>query len=175
MWPAGRTLCTTVLKFRSGLARLGGADAVMLQSNCVRRTCSRSLTVLSTLKLVPNAYSVWYMYTRMFGWAPAVTLLTCIDVSDCPLRWAVAVQSHSFVAVNLPVFCSYSDLRWRRVGPEDSTVVPGCRVKGAQIQWKHYFKSFSLICNACHCQTWTQTTDGQSCQSSVILHLKATK
>ena len=31
------------VKFRSALTRLGGADAVILQSNCVRRTCSRSL------------------------------------------------------------------------------------------------------------------------------------
>src|SRR6218665_1418344 len=31
------------LKFGSALTRLGGADAVVLQSNCVRRTCSKSL------------------------------------------------------------------------------------------------------------------------------------
>jgi len=31
------------LKFRSAFTRLGGADAVVLQSNCVRRTSSRSL------------------------------------------------------------------------------------------------------------------------------------
>ena len=30
------------LKFRSALTRLGGANAVVLQSHCVRRTCSRS-------------------------------------------------------------------------------------------------------------------------------------
>src|SRR6218665_1095649 len=33
----------TTLKFRSEFTRLGGTDAAVLQSNCVRRTCSRSL------------------------------------------------------------------------------------------------------------------------------------
>jgi len=44
------------LEFRSALTRLSGADAVVLQSNGVRRTCSRSLygnclkPILSTLQ-----------------------------------------------------------------------------------------------------------------------------
>src|SRR6218665_1953906 len=41
------------LKFKSALTRLSGADAVVLQSNCVRRTCSRSLHSLR-LEPVPS-------------------------------------------------------------------------------------------------------------------------
>jgi len=49
------------IKFRSELTRLGGSDPVvgLLQSNCVRRTCSRSLHN-NCLRRGSNPYSPRY-------------------------------------------------------------------------------------------------------------------
>ena len=52
------------LKCISALTRLGGADAVVLQSNCVRRTCSRSLHSNCLIR-GSNRYSMRYRPTTL--------------------------------------------------------------------------------------------------------------
>jgi len=56
-------------KFRSALTRLGGADAVVLQWNCVRRTCSRSLNS-NCLGRGSNPYPPCYRTTADTGAEP---------------------------------------------------------------------------------------------------------
>jgi len=63
------------LKFRSALTRLGGADAVVLQRNCVQRTCSRSLHS-NCLGWGSNLYSPHYSPTALTSRPPCHTFGT---------------------------------------------------------------------------------------------------
>src|SRR6218665_3442020 len=54
------------------LTRLGGADAVVLQGNCVRRTCSRSLHS-NCLGRGSDPYSPRYRPSSLTAWPPCHT------------------------------------------------------------------------------------------------------
>ena len=66
-------IAVLTLKFRSALRRLGGADAVVLQSNYVRRTCSRSLHS-NCLRRGSNPHSLRYRPSPLTNRPPCQTM-----------------------------------------------------------------------------------------------------
>jgi len=83
-------------KFRTALIRLGGANVVVLHSNCVRRTCSRSLHS-SCLGQESNTYSPHYRPSALTNRPTCIK--TCAYFCELNLAW-IHILSRNCAATN---------------------------------------------------------------------------